>query len=86
MTKTKHYKFPPNPARPSTSANKMPIALVSTHNQRSDLVCFLITHPLNSRPTASCLDRGLSMHAAVEDTWCLGFEVAPIQVSRATAV
>lgn len=67
---------PPNPARPYASTNKMPIALVSTHNQRSDLVCFLITHPLNSRPTASCLNRGCSCRSLViEDTCFLRFGV-----------
>lgn len=79
MTKTKRYKLPPehpNPARPYASTNKMPIALVSAHNQRSDLVCFLITHPLNSRPTELSGLR-LSVHAAVENTWCLSFDVAP---------
>lgn len=69
MTKSKHHN-PPNPAGPYASANKMPTALVSTHNQRSDLVCFLITHPLNSRPTELSGSR-LSVHAAAEDTCCL---------------
>lgn len=52
----------------------MPIILVSTHNQRSDLVCLLITHPLNSRLTANRLDPSyVSVHAALDETH--GFQV-----------
>lgn len=63
-----------NPARPSASTIKIPVALVSTVSQRSDLVCFLITISLNSRSaTVSGLD--LSAHVALKITLCLGSNV-----------
>lgn len=50
------YQISPQTAPGHAPAHNMLIALISTGNKRSDLVCFLITYPLNSRHPVGCLD------------------------------